>query len=141
MVMRDAIAWAGEEGADLLLVESAGLCSAAPLHDAGARSRRPLRNIGDEHALKMAAMLTLADIAVVTRIDLVSQAEKEVFRERIREVNPRLDIVETNALQGTGMRYLIRAIEDCPAITDPDAIVLRGAPPLGSAPSASGRPR
>jgi len=26
MVMRDAIAWAGEEGADLLLVESAGLC-------------------------------------------------------------------------------------------------------------------
>jgi hypothetical protein len=79
----------------------------------------------------MAAMLALADIAVVTRIDLVSQAEKEVFRERIREVNPDLDIVETNAVQGTGMRYLLRAIEDYPEITDPDAIVLRGVPPLG----------
>lgn len=79
----------------------------------------------------MAAMLALADIAVVTRIDLVSQAEKEVFRERIREVNPDLDIVETNAVQGTGMRYLLRAIEEYPQITDPDTIVLRGAPPLG----------
>jgi len=39
--------------------------------------------------------------------------------------------VETNALQGTGMRYLLRAIEDFPEIADPDAIVLRGAPPLG----------
>ena len=81
--------------------------------------------------MKMAAMLALADIAVVTRIDLVSQAEKGVFRERIREVNPYLDIVETNALQGTGMRYLIRAIEECPAITDPDTITLRALPPLG----------
>lgn len=132
MVMRDAIAWAGEEGADLLLVESAGLCLRCSPYTTQGLGVAVLSAIsGTNTPLKMSSMLALADIAVVTRIDLVSQAEKEVFRERIREVNPRLDIVETNALQGTGMRYLIRAIEDCPAITDPDAIVLRGAPPLG----------
>lgn len=132
MVMRDAIAWAGEEGADLLLVESAGLCLRCSPYTTQGLGIAVLSAVsGTNTPLKMSSMLALADIAVVTRIDLVSQAEKEVFRERIREVNPGLDIVETNALQGTGMRYLLRAIEDSPPITDPDAIVLRGAPPLG----------
>ncbi|MDN7011852.1 cobalamin biosynthesis protein [Methanoculleus sp. FWC-SCC3] len=132
MVMRDAIAWAEEEGADLLVVESAGLCLRCSPYTTQGLGIVVLSAVsGTNTPLKMAAMLALADIAVVTRIDLVSQAEKEVFRERIREVNPDLDIVETNAVQGTGMRYLLRAIEDYPQITDPDTIVLRGAPPLG----------
>jgi len=132
MVMRDAVAWAEGEGADLLLVESAGLCLRCSPYTTQGLGIVVLSAVsGTNTPLKMAAMLALADIAVVTRIDLVSQAEKEVFREKIRETNPALEIVETNALQGTGMRYLLRAIEDFPEITDPDTIVLRGAPPLG----------
>jgi Ni2+-binding GTPase involved in maturation of urease and hydrogenase len=34
-------------------------------------------------------MLTLADIAVITKIDLVSQAEREVFRYRVLETGQR----------------------------------------------------
>ena len=132
MVMRDAIAWGEEEGADLLLVESAGLCLRCSPYTTQGLGIVVLSAVsGTNTPLKMAPMLALADIAVVTRVDLVSQAEKEVFRERVREVNPALDIVETNAVQGTGMRYLLRVIEDSSDITDPDAIVLRGAPPLG----------
>jgi Ni2+-binding GTPase involved in maturation of urease and hydrogenase len=132
MVMRDAIAWAEEEGADLLLVESAGLCLRCSPYVTQALGIVVLSAIaGTNTPLKMSAMLAMADIAVVTRIDLVSQAEKEVFRERIREVNPNLDIVETNAVQGTGLRYLLRAIESFPEIENPESIVLRGAPPLG----------
>lgn len=132
MVMRDAIAWAEEESADLLLVESAGLCLRCSPYTTQGLGVVVLSAVsGTNTPLKMAPMLALADIAVVTRIDLVSQAEKEVFREQIREVNPNLDIVETNAVQGTGMRYLLRAIEDHPAIADPDTVVLRGVPPLG----------
>ncbi len=130
--MRDAIAWAESEGADLLIVESAGLCLRCSPYTTQALGVVVISAVsGTNTPLKMAAMLALADCAVVTRIDLVSQAEKEVFRERIREVNPALDIVETNAVQGTGMRYLLRAIEEFPEIDDPDAIVLRGVPPLG----------
>ena len=70
------------------------------------------------------------DVAVVTKIDLVSQAEKEVFREGIRQVAPEIDIVETNAIQGTGMRYLMQVIERMmPAESEKDT--LRGVPPLG----------
>lgn len=132
MVMRDAIAWAEEEDAALLLVESAGLCLRCSPYTTQGLGVTVLSAVsGTNTPLKMATMLALADIAVVTRVDLVSQAEKEVFREKIREVNSDLDIVETNALQGTGMRYLIRAIEDCPEVVDPDTITLRGVPPLG----------
>jgi hypothetical protein len=76
-------------------------------------------------------MIALADVAVVTKTDLVSQAEKEVFRECIRNVTPSIDIIETNAIQGTGMRYLMQAITAYPDVTDADKITLRGTPPLG----------
>jgi Ni2+-binding GTPase involved in regulation of expression and maturation of urease and hydrogenase len=76
-------------------------------------------------------MIALADAAVVTRIDLVSQAEKEVFREAIRDVAPAVEIIETNAVIGTGMRYLMKIIDDLLPITDPKALTLRGSPPLG----------
>lgn len=78
----------------------------------------------------MAPLLALADVAVVTKTDLVSQAEKEVFRESIRKVVPDIDIVETNAIQGTGLRYLMRRIVNQPEIGS-DPIVLKGSPPLG----------
>ena len=38
--------------------------------------------------LKVGPMLSLADVAVVTKIDRVSQAEREVFRARIQDVAP-----------------------------------------------------
>ncbi|GAB7016407.1 GTP-binding protein [Methanogenium cariaci] len=132
MVMKDAIEWAEEEQADILIVESAGLClrcSPYTTQSLGIVVTSAVNGINTP--LKMAPMIALADMAVVTRIDLVSQAEKEVFRERIKEVNADIDIIETNAVQGTGMRYLLRAIDECPDIHDPDTITLRGAPPLG----------
>ena len=120
MVIRDALLWADSLGAEYLLYESAGLCL-----------RCVLSAVSGTHApLKMAPMIALADVAVVTKIDLVSQAEKEVFREGIRQVAPEIDIVETNAIQGTGMRYLMQVIERMvPAESEKDT--LRGVPPLG----------
>ncbi len=132
LVMKDAIGWAESEGADLLIVESAGLCLRCSPYTTQSLGIVVLSAIsGVNTPLKMSAMLALSDIAVVTRTDLVSQAEKEVFREKIREVNESLDIVETNAVQGTGLRYLFRAIDEQQDISDPEMIVLRGAPPLG----------
>lgn len=132
LVMNDAISWAESEGADLLIVESAGLCLRCSPYTTQSLGIVVLSSIsGVNTPLKMSAMLALADIAVVTRTDLVSQAEKEVFREKIREVNEGLDIVETNAVQGTGLRYLFRAIDEQEEISDPQKITLKGSPPLG----------
>ena len=110
MVMKDAIEWAKEEQADILIVESAGLCLRCSPYTTQSLGMVVTSAVsGINTPLKMAPMIALADVAVVTRIDLVSQAEKEVFRERIKEVNADIDIIETNAVQGTGMRYLLRA--------------------------------
>ena len=57
--------------------------------------------------LKVGPMLSLADIAVVTKIDRVSQAEREVFRARIQDVAPQVRIREVNALHGIGIDPLV----------------------------------
>jgi len=81
--------------------------------------------------LKMGAMLGLADVAVVTKIDLVSQAEREVFREKIKEVSSNLKITETNALQGTAIERLTNIVKSSKDI-DPKNLYLKGTPPLGT---------
>ena len=131
MVIRDAMEWAEQIGAEYPLYESAGLCLRCTPYTKNSLGLCVISAVSGTHApLKMAPMIALADVAVVTKIDLVSQAEKEVFRERIKEVAPNIDIIETNAVQGTGMRYLNKVIADMPpAPLDKD--MLRGVPPLG----------
>jgi Ni2+-binding GTPase involved in maturation of urease and hydrogenase len=132
MVLRDAIAWAEKLDAGMLVVESAGLCLRCTPYTTQSFGIAVLPAVsGSNSPLKMAPLIALADAAVVTKTDLVSQAEKEVFRQCIRSVVPKIDIVETNAVQGTGLRYLLKAIENGPEISDPDTITLRGTPPLG----------
>jgi Ni2+-binding GTPase involved in maturation of urease and hydrogenase len=132
MVLRDAIGWADGLRADYLIVESAGLCLRCTPYTTQSLGIVALSSVGGTNSpLKMAPMIALADVSVVTKTDLVSQAEKEVFRERVREVAPAIEIIETNAVQGTGLRYLFRAVEEAPEIENADAIVLRGVPPLG----------
>jgi len=132
LVLRDAISWAEDLGAGILIVESAGLCLRCTPYTTQALGVVVLSAVsGTNSPLKMAPMIALADIAVVTKVDLISQAEKEVFRERVREVAPSVDIIETNAVHGTGLRFLMKAIRAGPDITAPDEIVLRGMPPLG----------
>lgn len=131
LILRDAITWADDLGMKILIIESAGLCLRCTPYTTQALGVVVLSAVGGTNSpLKMAPMVALADIAVVTKIDLISQAEKEVFRERVREVAPEVDIIETNAIHGTGLRFLMKAIRETPDIRDPDAIILRGMPPL-----------
>src|SRR5690606_2194658 len=106
MILDEAIEWAMKEEADMLIVESAGLCLRCTPYTTQSFGIVVLSAIsGIQSPAKMAPMIALADIAVVTRIDLVSQGEKEVFRGKIRGIRGDIDIVETNAVQGPGMRY------------------------------------
>ena len=131
MVLMDAVVWAEKNDSDLLIVESAGLCLRCSPYVTEGLGIVVLSAIsGTNTPLKMGPMITLADLAVVTKIDLISQAEREVFREKIKEVNRNIDIIETNALQGTGMRYLMRIVDSLADI-DKEKMVLKGEPPLG----------
>ncbi|RQD82312.1 MAG: cobalamin biosynthesis protein [Methanocalculus sp. MSAO_Arc2] len=132
MVLSDALVWARNEGADYLIVESAGLCLRCTPYTTESLGIAVLSAISGTHSpYKMSPMIALSDVAVVTRIDLVSQAEKEVFREAIRDVAPGVEIIETNAPIGTGLRYLMKVINSLAPIADQTAVTLRGSPPLG----------
>jgi len=131
LVLDDALNWAKSLSRSILIIESAGLCLRCTPYTTDSLGISVVSSIsGTNSPFKMAPLLALADVAVVTKTDLVSQAEKEVFRESIRKVVPGIDIVETNAIQGTGLRYLMRRIAEQPDIGS-DPIMLRGSPPLG----------
>ncbi len=132
MVTPDALEWADREGASILICESAGLCLRCTPYLTNSLGICVIPAISGNHApLKMAPMISLSDVCVVTKTDLISQAEKEVFRESIRQVSRDMDIVETDAVQGTGLKYLFRLVDSAPAVSSPGELELRGLPPLG----------
>ena len=51
---------------------------------------------------KIGPMLKSADIVVITKGDIVSQAEREVFAARVHRVNPKARILHVNGITGQG---------------------------------------
>ncbi len=131
LVLGDVLQWAEKERADILLVETAGLClRCAPYTDEGLGIMIVEATSGMNLPRKVGPMLSLADIAVVTKIDLVSQAEREVFRARIQQAAPAVRIREVNALHGIGIDPLVEQILQEPEIQP--TMMLRGNPPVGT---------
>ena len=131
MVLGDALEWARKAGADVLLVETAGLClRCSPYVDGGLGIVVLEATSGMNLPRKVGPMLSLADVAVVTKIDRISQAEREVFRARIQDVAPHVRVREVNALHGIGIDPLVAEILDFPEIDGP--LFLRGNPPVGT---------
>ncbi len=129
LVLGDAIKWAEKEGASVLFVETAGLCLRCSPYIDGSLGMAVLEaTSGMNLPRKIGPMLSLADICVVTKIDLVSQAEREVFRANILEAAP-LPVIETDALHGINIDHITRRIENTGDIKEP--LVLKGNPPLG----------
>ncbi|MGB9902834.1 GTP-binding protein [Methanothrix sp.] len=125
----EMISWASSQGADVLLNETAGLClRCAPYPDRSLAVCVIDVTSGPNTPLKIGPLLTTADVVVATKGDLVSQAEREVFRERVVEVNPKCRIVEANGLTGKGSRELADLIKDSSDIDG--EMLLRHNPPL-----------
>ena len=138
MVLGDALMWAHRQKCDILLVETAGLClRCSPYVDGGLGLVVLEATSGMNLPLKVGPMLSLADIAVVTKIDRVSQAEREVFRARIQDVAPSVKIREVNALYGIGIEPLVERTRQTRTIAfdaqqHPEPLFLRGNPPVGT---------
>ncbi|MGD0781295.1 MAG: GTP-binding protein [Candidatus Aminicenantales bacterium] len=131
LVLGDALAWAGKSGCGFLLVETAGLClRCSPYVDGGLGMVVLEATSGMNLPLKVGPMLSLADVAVVTKIDRVSQAEREVFRARIQDVAPSVRIREVNALHGIGIDPLVDLL--LKQSETPERMLLRGNPPVGT---------
>jgi Ni2+-binding GTPase involved in maturation of urease and hydrogenase len=131
VVLDEAVEWAEKSGSDFLFVETAGLCLRCSPYLENSLGIVVLEaTSGMNLPRKIGPMLTLADISVITKIDLISQAEREVFRYRVLEAAKGIRVVESNALYGIGIDPIVNLIVKSPEIEFP--MFLRGNPPVGT---------
>jgi Ni2+-binding GTPase involved in maturation of urease and hydrogenase len=106
--------WAKYQMADVLILETAGLCHRCAPAVEGCLSICIIDNLsGIDTPRKVGPVLTTADIVVITKGDIVSQAEREVFRQRIEMINPNATVMTVNGLNGQGTLQLKKEILLC----------------------------
>jgi Ni2+-binding GTPase involved in maturation of urease and hydrogenase len=95
--------WGMSNNLDLLITESAGLCNRCSPYIQGIKAICVIDNLsGINTPKKIGPMLKTADVIVITKGDIVSQAEREVFASRVNSVNPQAAIIMVNGLTGQG---------------------------------------
>lgn len=100
-------AWAERKEAETLVLETAGLCHrcAPALHEC--LSLCVVDNLsGLDTPQKIGPMLSTADIVAISKGDVVSQAEREVFRYQVECVNPKATVIDVNGLTGRGAAWV-----------------------------------
>ena len=131
VVLDEAVEWAERENCEYLFVETAGLCLRCSPYVENSLGVVVLEaTSGMNLPRKIGPMLTLADTCVITKIDLISQAEREVFRYRVMESAKETRIIESNALYGIGIDPIVKQIVKTADIEFP--MFLKGNPPVGT---------
>ncbi len=101
--IEDGVQWGRRHGFDYLVSESAGLCNRCSPHVRGVLAICVVDNLaGVRTPKKIGPMLRFADVVAVTKGDIVSQAEREVFYRNVRRANPKARIVPVNGITGQG---------------------------------------
>ena len=113
----DCLGWGRARGLDVLVAESAGLCNRCSPHVQGVLAVCVVDVMSGIHTpRKIGPMLKLADVVVITKGDVVSQAEREVFAFNVRLANPRAAIVFFNGITGQGATELVHHLDHAPSV-------------------------
>jgi len=124
--------WAAAQGCDNLLIETAGLCHRCSPATASSVSVCVLDCTASAHApRKLGPMLDQADIVVLTKIDLVSQAEREIIAAAVNELNPAAQVFGVDGLVGYGIEALADRIIQLPEQDSYEGDRLRHTMPSG----------
>jgi Ni2+-binding GTPase involved in maturation of urease and hydrogenase len=108
----DCLAWGLRQGLDLLVSESAGLCNRCSPHIADVLALCVVDALaGVNTPKKIGPMLRLADLVVITKSDIVSQVEREVFAYHVRLANPGARALFCNGITGQGADELARVVK------------------------------
>lgn len=109
--IEEGLRWGERTGLDFLITESAGLCNRCSPHIQGVLAVCVIDNLaGIDTPRKIGPMLKLADVVVITKGDVVSQVEREVFAFRTRQANPGGIIIHINGITGQGATELSRLL-------------------------------
>jgi len=124
--IEECLQWAKTKSFTTLITESAGLCNRCAPHLKEMLAICVLDNLsGINTPQKTGPMLKLADVIVVTKSDLVSQAEREVFRFKIQQVNPKARVLFINGITGQGADKLASYITTSKEIESAETLKLR----------------
>lgn len=111
--IEEVVQWGLKNEFDILITESAGLCNRCSPYIKDVKAICVIDNLsGINTPKKIGPMLKSADIAIVTKGDIVSQAEREVFASRVQTVNPNALIMHVNGLTGQGAFELSTVLYD-----------------------------
>jgi len=112
-----AVEWGLKSGFRLMVTESAGLCNRCSPYLKGILAVCVIDNLsGVNTPRKIGPMLKLADVVVVTKGDIVSQAEREVFSFNVRQVNTSAAIISVNGITGQGATMLEKHVRSAKEI-------------------------
>ncbi|MDO5695751.1 MAG: GTP-binding protein [Eubacteriales bacterium] len=111
--IEEIVSWGRTEGFDVLITESAGLCNRCSPYIKNIAGVCIIDNLsGINTPKKIGPMLKSADIIVITKGDIVSQAEREVFASKVTSVNPSAMTLFVNGLTGQGTYELSTLLYD-----------------------------
>lgn len=124
--------WADDLGRDTLLIETAGLCHrcspatqkmvAGCVLDCTTSSKAPAQ---------LGPMLTETDFIVLTKIDMVSQAEREIIIWKLQQLNPMAEIFPVDGLAGYGVEPLAQWLMEKSIVENYENDLLRHTMPSG----------
>jgi Ni2+-binding GTPase involved in maturation of urease and hydrogenase len=101
--IEEVVEWGNKNELDLLITESAGLCNRCSPYIKSVKAICVIDNLsGINTPKKIGPMLKTADIVIITKGDIVSQAEREVFSSKVSLVNPKANVMHVNGLTGQG---------------------------------------
>ncbi|MDW7667909.1 MAG: GTP-binding protein [Bacillota bacterium] len=111
--IEEVVKWGTEKKLDVLITESAGLCNRCSPYIQDVKAVCVIDNLsGTNTPKKIGPMLKSADIVVITKGDIVSQAEREVFASKVHSVNPKAVTMHINGLTGQGAFELSTLLYD-----------------------------
>jgi Ni2+-binding GTPase involved in maturation of urease and hydrogenase len=113
--IQEGVDWGMHLALDYLFTESAGLCNRCSPHIKNVPAVCVIDSLmGMDTPKKIGPMLRMADIVVITKSDIVSQAEREVFAFRVRQANPGAKLLFINGINGQGAYELSRLAAEAP---------------------------
>lgn len=117
--IEEVVQWGKKNNLDLLITESAGLCNRCSPYIKEIKGICVIDNLsGINTPKKIGPMLKSADIVVITKGDIVSQAEREVFASKVNSVNPKATTMHINGLTGQGAYELSTLLYDEEVVVD-----------------------
>jgi Ni2+-binding GTPase involved in maturation of urease and hydrogenase len=136
------VSWGLRQGLDLLITESAGLCNRCSPHITGILSVCVVDALSGVHTpRKIGPMLKFADVIVVTKGDVVSQAEREVYRWGVRQANGGARLLFVNGITGQGAFMLAKLALEARELTSLTDTRLRFTTPAAACAYCTGETR